>query len=70
MDRKQPGEKIYLLEKIAMGITSGAIAITVANPADMIKVRLQSDSKSNPRYSGFIDAGKKIIKKEGVGSFY
>jgi len=37
-----PGQNPTLLQKIAAGITTGAIAITVANPTDVVKVRLQA----------------------------
>lgn len=36
----QPGEMPALWAKIAAGMTSGAIGISVANPTDVVKIRL------------------------------
>ncbi|XP_020271954.1 mitochondrial uncoupling protein 1-like [Asparagus officinalis] len=36
---------IPLTKKILAGLTTGAIAITVANPTDLVKVRLQAEGK-------------------------
>eukprot|EP00744_Colponema_vietnamica_P004298 GILI01006447.1.p1 GENE.GILI01006447.1~~GILI01006447.1.p1 ORF type:complete len:323 (-),score=69.00 GILI01006447.1:78-1001(-) len=59
-----------LLKKIAAGLTTGAIGITVANPTDLVKVRLQSEGRLPPgvprRYNGSIDAYRKILQTEGV----
>jgi Mitochondrial carrier protein len=48
-------------------LQTGAIAITVANPTDLVKVRLQSEGKlssgSKKRYSGALNAYATIIKQ-------
>lgn len=54
---------------IAGGI-SGVLAQVVASPADLVKVRMQADSRlvsqgQLPRYNGTIDAVSKILRKEG-----
>jgi solute carrier family 25 uncoupling protein 8/9 len=36
----KPGENPTLLVKILAGLTTGAIGICVANPTDVVKVRL------------------------------
>ena len=36
----QPGQNPTLLQKIAAGMITGTIAISVANPTDVVKVRL------------------------------
>lgn len=45
----------------------GAIAITLANPTDLVKVRLQAEGKLPPgaprRYTGAINAYYTIIKE-------
>lgn len=38
----KPGENPALYQKIMAGIITGAIAITIANPTDVVKVRLQN----------------------------
>jgi len=46
---------------------SGAIAIAVANPTDLVKVRLQAEGKLAPgaprRYAGAMDAYAKIARQ-------
>jgi hypothetical protein len=37
---------------------------------DTIKVLLQTQSHTNPVYSGMVDATKKTIKAEGLGGLY
>ncbi|CAL9055130.1 mitochondrial uncoupling protein 2-like isoform X1 [Musa acuminata AAA Group] len=65
---------ISLIKKILAGLITGALAITVANPTDLVKVRLQSEGKLPPgvprRYLGALDAYFKIIRQEGIGSLW
>lgn len=68
--RKKGEENINFLDKVALGIITGGLAISIANPADTIKVRFQTDSSKNPRYKGLLDAGLKIYKTEGMKGFY
>lgn len=46
---------------------TGAIAITIANPTDLVKVRLQAEGKLPPgvpwRYSGAMNAYYTIVKQ-------
>lgn len=48
-------------------IQSGALAIMVANPTDLVKVRLQAEGKLPPgvprRYSGALNAYSTIIRQ-------
>uniref|UniRef100_A0A7I4B9K8 Uncoupling protein n=1 Tax=Physcomitrium patens TaxID=3218 RepID=A0A7I4B9K8_PHYPA len=56
-----------LIKKIAAGLTTGALAICVASPTDLVKVRLQSEGKLPPgvprRYSGAMNAYSTIVKQ-------
>nr|BAA92172.1 uncoupling protein a [Symplocarpus renifolius] len=65
---------IPLSKKILAGLTTGALAIIVANPTDLVKVRLQSEGKLPPgvprRYSGALNAYSTIVKKEGLGALW
>eukprot|EP00966_Prymnesium_polylepis_P272377 6292678-Prymnesium_polylepis.1 len=38
-----PGQPVPLWKKIVAGGTAGAVASAVANPTDLMKVRLQTD---------------------------
>ncbi|XP_057536020.1 mitochondrial uncoupling protein 2-like [Amaranthus tricolor] len=59
-----------LLQKILAALLTGAIAIIVANPTDLVKVRLQAEGKLPPgvprRYLGAMDAYVSIIRQEGL----
>lgn len=65
---------VPLSKKILAALTTGAVAITVANPTDLVKVRLQAEGKLPPgvprRYSGALNAYSTIVRKEGVGALW
>ncbi|CAL4982426.1 unnamed protein product [Urochloa decumbens] len=65
---------VPLSKKIAAGFTTGAIAIAIANPTDLVKVRLQAEGKLAPgaprRYAGAMDAYAKIARQEGVAALW
>eukprot|EP00878_Enallax_costatus_P031234 GHUV01034137.1.p1 GENE.GHUV01034137.1~~GHUV01034137.1.p1 ORF type:complete len:250 (+),score=50.70 GHUV01034137.1:74-823(+) len=56
--------------KIASGLTTGAIAITVASPTDLVKVRMQSEGKKDPgqprKYPNAFRAYGLIRREEGM----
>lgn len=58
---------IVSLLNLIIGIELGGLAITVANPTDLVKVRLQAEGKLPlgvpRRYLGAVDAYIKIIKQ-------
>nr|GEV42809.1 mitochondrial carnitine/acylcarnitine carrier-like protein [Tanacetum cinerariifolium] len=54
---------------MAGGLAGGAFWISVY-PTDVIKSVIQIDDYKNPKYSGSIDACKKILKSEGIGGLY
>ncbi|XP_059317351.1 mitochondrial uncoupling protein 3 [Lycium ferocissimum] len=61
---------LSLSSKAVIGGISGVIAQVVASPADLVKVRMQADSRMasqglQPRYCGPFDAFNKIIRTEG-----
>lgn len=68
------GEPVPLWKKIVAGGGAGAIASAIANPTDLMKVRLQTDGMSKDeagkllpkRYTGMINCFSSIIKEEGV----
>lgn len=68
---REPGAPtLSLARKILAGLLSGAIGITVANPTDLVKVRMQSEGRLaqgvRPRYSGVFNAYATIVRTEGV----
>lgn len=57
-----------------VGLLAGAIGILVANPTDVVKVRLQAQLRSTnnepARYKGSIDAYRLIVREEGWRGLY
>ncbi|XP_010553254.1 PREDICTED: mitochondrial uncoupling protein 1-like [Tarenaya hassleriana] len=62
--------------KACSGFTcrAGALGTTVANPTDLVKVRLQAEGKLPPgvprRYTGSLNAYSTIVKQEGVRALW
>lgn len=69
-----PKHEIPLWKKIVAGGGAGALASAVANPTDLVKVRLQTDGQMKgpdgellpKRYTGMVHAFTTIVKEEGV----
>lgn len=59
-----------LANKVAAGLTTGAIGITVANPTDLVKVRLQSQGQGVAKYTSALGAYSTIVKEEGVAALW
>ncbi|CAO3651192.1 unnamed protein product [Mucor hiemalis] len=54
-------------EKIVSACTGAVITMSFMNPLDVVKTRLQENSKNgNPQYKGTMDGLSKIFKNEGV----
>eukprot|EP00897_Mesotaenium_endlicherianum_P009725 jgi/Mesen1/8781/ME000526S08092 len=66
--------EVPLLKKIAAALTTGAIGIAIANPTDLVKVRLQSEGRLAPgvarRYTGALNAYSTIIRQEGATALW
>lgn len=58
------------LKDIISGFVSGWCQVIIMQPFEIVKVRLQTQSATNPYYNGMVDAFKKIAKEEGLKSFY
>ncbi|KAI3373114.1 hypothetical protein L3Q82_006444 [Scortum barcoo] len=55
--------------RLLAGCTTGAMAVALAQPTDVVKVRFQAQARSlghARRYCGTIDAYKTIAKEEGI----
>lgn len=62
----KPVEQISFVERALAGGTAGAIGIGIANPTELIKIRMQAD-RAGTRYSkGVIDAFAQTVRNEGV----
>ncbi|XP_057422551.1 mitochondrial uncoupling protein 3-like [Lotus japonicus] len=62
---------LSMIGKAFVGGISGSLAQVVASPADVVKVRMQADDRMvreglQPRYSGSLDALRKIVQAEGL----
>ncbi|CAM0904429.1 unnamed protein product [Alopecurus aequalis] len=69
------GREVGLLEKAIAGGLSGVAAQVLASPADLIKLRMQADSRLlsqgiQPRYTGILDAFTKIVRAEGFSGLW
>ncbi|XP_071941656.1 putative mitochondrial transporter UCP3 [Antedon mediterranea] len=64
------GGKTNVLIRIAAGVTTGGCAVVCAQPTDVVKVRMQaqnnSDAKAVKRYTGALQAYRKIFLEEGL----
>lgn len=55
--------------RLLAGGTTGAMAVALAQPTDVVKVRFQAQARAPGdarRYCGTIDAYKTIAKEEGI----
>ena len=52
------------------GTVAGWMQVFVMQPFEIIKVRLVNQSLLKPEYFGIIDCFKRILKEEGVKTFY
>jgi hypothetical protein len=62
----------YNTKKVLIGGVSGVAAISITYPTDLIRRRLQLQGfdKTVPKYNGFFDCLRKIVRKEGVRGIY
>ncbi|KAL4125258.1 hypothetical protein PRIC2_008843 [Phytophthora ramorum] len=60
--------EVPFINKFLAGGCAGAIGISIANPVDVIKVRMQAD-RSGKLYRGVGDAFNMIYQREGVRGF-
>jgi len=69
-----PAKEIPIYKKIVAGAAAGALSSAVANPTDLVKVRLQTDGNMKgpdgnflpKRYTGMLHAFTTIVKEEGI----
>lgn len=58
--------------RVAAGMTTGALAVLIAQPTDVVKVRFQATitGASSVRYSSTIQAYKAIATNEGINGLW
>lgn len=58
--------------RVAAGLTTGGLAVLIAQPTDVVKVRFQASitGTSSARYSSTIQAYKAIATKEGINGLW
>ncbi|KAK4765542.1 hypothetical protein SAY86_026632 [Trapa natans] len=63
-----------LFQNVLAALLTGAIAIAVANPTDLVKIRLQAEGKLpagvSGRYAGALNAYVTIVSQEGLGALW
>lgn len=66
-----PGRPVPFWKKLVAGAGAGALASGVANPTDLLKVRLQTDGMSAVRtYTGLVHCFTKTLRDEGILGFW
>lgn len=66
----QKNYAIEIFKDFFAGTIGGVAQVLTGQPFDIVKVRLQRQSRSNPVYTSTIDCVRKIIANEGIGAFY
>jgi len=69
------GKHAPLASKLAAGALAGGTASALANPTDVVKVRIQADGRLRllgepARYSGTAQAFRAILAQEGLAAFW
>ena len=67
------GENPTLLQKIMAGMSTGAIAITFANPTDVVKIRMQAQGQLPPEkrlYKNSVHCYKHTVATSGLGGLW
>ncbi|XP_040282446.1 mitochondrial uncoupling protein 2 [Bufo bufo] len=61
-------EHVGIGSRLLAGCTTGAMAVAIAQPTDVVKVRFQAQANvsSSRRYKGTMDAYRTIAKEEGM----
>lgn len=66
---------LQIFTRILAGLTTGGMAVVLAQPTDVVKVRFQAERKLatssvKPRYASTIDAYRTIGRTEGVAGLW
>jgi len=61
---RRPDGSLTLAREAFAALLTSAVGITVANPADVVKVRFQNGNV--PNYTGVVNAYSRIFREEGI----
>eukprot|EP00611_Tribonema_gayanum_P019248 TRINITY_DN3290_c0_g1_i1.p1 TRINITY_DN3290_c0_g1~~TRINITY_DN3290_c0_g1_i1.p1 ORF type:complete len:158 (+),score=27.36 TRINITY_DN3290_c0_g1_i1:57-530(+) len=64
------GDSGSAIKDILSGTVAGIAQVVAGHPLDTIKVRLQTQSSTNPEFSGMGDCIRKTIQREGLMGLY
>lgn len=71
---RNKGKPASTLEKVLAALTAGGIGAALANPADLILIRMQADTKlpleKRRNYTSVFNGLKRIVAEEGVFSLW
>ncbi|KAI8145658.1 mitochondrial carrier domain-containing protein [Fennellomyces sp. T-0311] len=70
LDAAETGGLAQSLKDCAAGTVGGIMQVLVGQPFDTVKVRLQTQSTTNPVYSGMMDCVRQTREREGLRGFY
>lgn len=59
-------EGLQIFTRIMAGLTTGGLAVLLAQPTDVVKVRYQAQNRANLQYKSTFSAYRKIGREEGV----
>ena len=62
----KPNENPSFLSKLVAGTVTSAFAITVSNPTQVVKIRMQSQGQLNVHYKSTWDCYRTIMKASGL----
>ncbi|KAL1110537.1 hypothetical protein AAG570_008065 [Ranatra chinensis] len=64
--------RVSVPSRIAAGLTTGGLAVFLAQPTDVVKVRFQAQLKGDPRnrYNSTMEAYRMIAKQEGTAGLW
>lgn len=68
-EKTLPKDQIPFYKMFLAGGTAGGIGSAIANPTDLLKIRMQADVKGE-RYGGMMDAVRQIVRAEGVSGLW
>eukprot|EP00274_Cyanoptyche_gloeocystis_P004106 CAMPEP_0196654956 /NCGR_PEP_ID=MMETSP1086-20130531/4711_1 /TAXON_ID=77921 /ORGANISM="Cyanoptyche gloeocystis , Strain SAG4.97" /LENGTH=321 /DNA_ID=CAMNT_0041987013 /DNA_START=90 /DNA_END=1055 /DNA_ORIENTATION=+ len=70
LEHRHKGQRVPLLEKMALGASAGGLASIVGSPADLALLRMQADFtlpvEQRRNYTGAFNALFRIVKEEGA----
>eukprot|EP01098_Paradermamoeba_levis_P005409 TRINITY_DN2280_c0_g1_i3.p1 TRINITY_DN2280_c0_g1~~TRINITY_DN2280_c0_g1_i3.p1 ORF type:complete len:264 (-),score=50.61 TRINITY_DN2280_c0_g1_i3:427-1218(-) len=61
---------VPIMKQLLAGTVSGTFSSALATPADVMKTRLQAQSKGDPTYKGLVDCFQQIVKNEGPSALF